>query len=90
MYVLYFNGGNMKIIEAVGKRTNELLAEKKMTKYRLERTMAIPHNTMISLMNAKHNSVNLKTVMLISKGLGVTVSEFFNHPIFESDDLDID
>ena len=80
----------MKISEAVAKRTRELLIQKGITQYRLEQKMAIPHNTMTTIMNAKNNSVNLKTVMQISRGVGISFSEFFNSPIFENEELEID
>ena len=35
-------------------------------------------------------SVNLKTIMQIIRGLEMTTAEFFNDPIFEREDLDID
>ena len=47
-------------------------------------------NTMKTLMGERNQSVNLKTVMQIIRGLEMTTAEFFNDPIFESDDLEID
>jgi len=80
----------MRVSEAVAKRTRALLLEKNMTQYRLEKVMAIPHNTMTTIMNAKNNSVNLKTILQISRGLGITASEFLNDPLFENASLEID
>ena len=79
----------MKTSQAVAQRTRELLKEKKLTQYRLEQNTGIPHNTMISLMSGKNDGVNLKTVMLIVLGLDVTVSEFFNSPIFDPKNLEL-
>ena len=80
----------VKLSEAVAKRINELLKAKSITQYRLEKNIAMPHNTMKTLMGAKNNGVNLKTIMQIIRGLNITTAEFFNSPIFECDDLDID
>ena len=80
----------MKIADAVAQRTRELLVARGMSQYRLEKNMAIPHNTMTTIMTAKNNSVNLKTVLQISKGLEITPSEFLDSPLFQGDDLDID
>ena len=77
------------VAKAVVSRIKEILLEKKMSVYRLEKITAISHNTMQTLMRADNNSVNLKTVLLICKGLGVTAQYFFNSPLFEDDDLDI-
>lgn len=72
----------MKLSSAVALRISNLLREKKMSQYRLEHKIAMPHNTMKTLMSERNNGVNLKTVILIIRGLDMTVSEFFNDPIF--------
>ena len=80
----------MKISEAVAIRLGRILNERNMTQYRLEKEIAMPHNTMKTLMGKRNNSVNLRTIMQIAKGLNMTVSEFFNDPIFEDENLEID
>ena len=80
----------MTIAEAIAKRTRELLIKYEKTQYGIEKEMGIPHRTMLNITGAKHNSTNVKTVMQICKGLGVSVGEFFSDPIFENADLDID
>ena len=80
----------MKTSEAVAKRIRALLVKKNMTQYRLCKNLAMHQNTMTNIMTAKNKSVNLNTVLLVSRGLGITASEFFNDPIFESDDLNIE
>ena len=80
----------MKISEVVAIRLGRILTERNMTQYRLEKEIAMPHNTMKTLMGKRNNSVNLRTIMQISKGLKMTVSEFFNDPIFEDENLEID
>ena len=66
------------------------LNEKNMTQYRLEKEIAMPHNTMKTLMGKRNKSVNLRTIMQIAKGLNMTVSEFFDDPIFEDENIEID
>ena len=78
------------VAEVVVKRIKEILNEKDMSIYRLEKITAMSHNTMQTLMRADNNSVNLKTVLLVIRGLGVTTAEFFNSPMFDDEDLDID
>ena len=46
----------------------------------------MPHNTMKTLMGERNKRVNLRTVMQIIRGLEMTTAEFFDDPIFESDD----
>lgn len=62
----------------VATRIKEILLEKNMSIYRLEKNTALPHSTMQTLMRADNNSVNLKTVLLVCCGLGVT-TEYFSH-----------
>lgn len=79
----------MKLSTAVAERISNILAEKQTSQYRLEKIIAMPHNTMKTLMSGRNKSVNLRTVMQIVKGLDMTVAEFFNDPLFESEDLEI-
>ena len=80
----------MKLTTAIAYRLSNILKEKQLSQYRLEKIIAMPHNTMKTLMSGRNSGVNLKTVIQIIRGLNMTVSEFFNDPIFESADLDID
>ncbi len=80
---------DMKLSMAVAERISNILAEKQMSQYRLEKIIAMPHNTLKTLMSGRNKSVNLRTVMQIVKGLDMTVAEFFNDPLFESEDLEI-
>lgn len=80
----------MKLSTAVALRISNILREKNMSQYRLEKNIAMPHNTMKTLMSERNSGVNLKTVMQIVRGLGMTASQFFDDPIFENPDLEID
>lgn len=79
----------MKLSTAVAMRISNILREKNMSQYRLEKNIAMPHNTMKTLMGERNKSVNLRTVMQIIKGLDMTPAEFFDDPLFVSDELDI-
>jgi len=50
----------------------------------------MPHNTMKTLMSERNKGVNLKTVMQIIRGLDMTAAQFFDDPLFENPDLEID
>ena len=80
----------MKLSTAVAMRISKILKEKNISQYRLEKIIAMPHNTMKSLMGERNQSANLKTVMQIIKGLNMTPAEFFDDPLFTRDDLEID
>ncbi len=80
----------MKLSTAVAMRISNILRERNISQYRLEKKIAMPHNTMKTLMSERNNGVNLKTVMQIIRGLEMTAAEFFDDPIFENLDLEID
>ncbi len=80
----------MKLSTAVAMRISNILRERNISQYRLEKKIAMPHNTMKTLMSERNNGVNLKTVMQIIRGLEMTAAEFFDDPIFENPDLEID
>ena len=77
----------MTLSEAIAKRIRGILNEKNMTQYRLEQNAGISHSTMSSFLNGKYKGCNLTTVVLIIRSFGMTVAEFFDNPIFESEDL---
>lgn len=55
-----------------------------------EKIIAMPHNTMKTLIGKRNNGVNLKTVIQITRGLNIITAEFFNDPILEDENLEID
>ncbi len=73
----------MKISEVIALRIRQILKQRKMTQYKLEQLSGISHNTMINLLNARYNAANMRTVFIIIYSLGMTVSEFFDDPLFD-------
>ncbi len=80
----------MKLSTAVALRVSQILNQSNISQYRLQKDIAMSRNTMRTLMSERNSGVNLRTVMQIIRGLDMTVAEFFDDPIFESQDLDID
>ena len=80
----------MNISSAVAKRIKELLLEKNMTQYKLERKACLSHDTIKSIMKGKAMCVNLKTLVYIADGFDMTVAEFLNCDLFLYENLDID
>ena len=78
------------ISKAVALRVKELLKERSITQYRLEQKMGLSHETVKSIMKGKTKGVNLKTVVIISEGLNITVSEFLNSELFSYENLNIE
>ena len=80
----------MSISQAVAKRIAELLKEKKISQYKLEQNACLSHETVKSIMKGKAKGVNLKTIIAIADGFGMTVSQFLNCDLFEYDNLIMD
>ncbi len=83
-------GLSMTLNEAIAKRIRAILKERKMTQYRLEMDSGIYHNTMSAVLNARYKTSHIKTIAIIIRTLGMTVSEFFDDPIFDLNELNID
>ena len=73
----------MSLNQAFAIRVRKLLGEKKMTQYKLEQLTGLYHSTMSYILNYKVKASNFNTMALIIRELGVTISEFFDDPIFD-------
>ncbi len=80
----------MTLNQAFAIRVREILKEKGMTQYKLEQLTGLYHSTMNAMMNNRIKSSNFKTMALIIRELGMSVTEFFDSPIFDFNNLDID
>jgi transcriptional regulator with XRE-family HTH domain len=76
--------------DAVAKRITQLLADKKMTQYRLEQQSGIQHGHMQWIMSGKSKTVTLSTVMMLANGFGMTVIEFLNDDMFLFENLNVE
>lgn len=80
----------MTVNDAVAKRISALLAEKKMTQYRLEQNSGILHGSMACIMNGRNKTVTLSTVIMLARGFGMTLLEFLNDDVFMSEELEVE
>ena len=80
----------MTLNEAFSIRVRELLKAKKMTQYKLEQATGIYHSTMTSILNNKTAASNFKSMALIIRELEIPMADFFNSPVFDFDNLDVD
>jgi len=78
----------MKIAEAVKERIEEIIYEKKISKYSLYNGTGISEGTINGILYVKNKGINLTTLVEIIRVLGITVQEFFNSPLFDVDKLD--
>ena len=80
----------MTVCQAVAKRINQILTERKMTQYRLEQNAGIQHGTMNGIMSARNKGIELNTVIMIARGFKMTVIEFLDDPVFTAEALEIE
>ena len=78
----------MKLNEAVSRRTNELLAERGMTQYQLYMKTGVPKSTISNVMNCSYDSVRLRIIHEMCQGLGISITEFFESPLFDENNLE--
>ena len=86
----FWEGYKLTVNDAVAKRIIGLLAEKKMTQYRLEQLSGIQHGHMQWILSGKSKTVTLSTVLLLANGFGMTVLEFLDNDMFLFENLDVE
>lgn len=77
----------MRLNEAVAKRIRELMAERKMTQYELSMKSGVPQSTLSTVMRCTFDSMKLRIVYEVCEGFEISVTEFFNSPLFARENL---
>lgn len=80
----------MTVNDAVAKRIVALLAEKKMSQYRLEQKSGILHGSMACIMNGRNKTVTLSTVIMLARGFDMTLLEFLDDKVFTAEELEVE
>lgn len=78
----------MQLNEAVSKRLAELLEQRGMTQYQLFMKSGVPKSTIGNVINCAYDSVKLRIVHELCQGLDISVSEFFQSPLFDETNLE--
>ena len=78
----------MQLNRAVAERLKELLQEKKMTQYGLYKRTGVPKSTIMNLVSCTYDSVLLRVLHELCQGLGISLTEFFNSPLFDEANLE--
>lgn len=78
----------MKLNQAVSLRLQELLTERSMTQYQLFTKSGVPKSTIHNLIQCSYDSVKLRIIHELCQGFGISISEFFQSPLFEEVNLD--
>lgn len=78
----------MKLNEAISRRVNELLTERNMTQYQLFMKSGVPKSTIGNVINCSYDSVKLRVIHEMGQGLGISIIEFFQSPLFDESNLE--
>lgn len=79
----------MTTVKAVALRVSNLLIERNMTRYKLCRNIAMPEMTLKHILDEDNKRIHLDTVVLIAQGFDMTLQQFLDCDLFNSDNLDI-
>ena len=78
----------LQLNEAVSKRVSQLLQERNMTQYQLFKRTGVPRATIGSIIKCEYPSVKLRIVHEMCQGFGIGLTEFFDSPLFDEDNLE--
>ena len=74
----------MNTYDTVKNRILALLGEKHMTIHRLAVESAVPPSTVKNILYGKSRNPGIVTLKMLCDGFGITLSEFFDTPDFQS------
>ncbi len=72
----------MNVGQAVRERIAELREEKHITINKLANISGITQSTLNNIMSGRNNSTTISTIQKICDGLEITVTDFFDSPLF--------
>ena len=72
----------MNVGKAVRERIAELCEEKHITINKLANISGITQSTLNNIMSGRNNSTTISTIQKICDGLEITVTDFFDSPLF--------
>lgn len=75
----------MRLNRAVSERLKELLRQYNMTKYDLYVQSGVPKTTIANVLNCTYESVKLRIIRELCRGMGISVREFFQSPLFDEE-----
>ncbi len=74
----------MKLYEAVGKRILEFCAERNITPNKLCTMSGVIQSTVNSIFSGRSKNPKLATIEYLCEGLGITLKDFFDSPLFNN------
>ena len=78
------------INDVVVERLCYYMEMKNLTQYKLSQLSGIPFPTIKSIMQRRTKGISLKTIIMLSYGLGLKPSEFIDNEMFLFENLDLE
>lgn len=80
----------MNLNRAFALRLSNILAEKKISKYKLEKDSGLTHSALRYIFNEINSDVKFSTIVKVCSALNISLVEFFDDEIFNLDNFDFD
>lgn len=75
--------------EAVKMRILELIADRHITINKLATLSGVTQSTVQNITGGRNHSASVSTIQKLCDGLGISVREFFDSPLFENNEQEI-
>ena len=79
---------SLQLNQAVSQRLTELLEEHNMTQYQLFVKSGVPKSTIFNIIHCAYDSVKLRIIHELCQGFEISISEFFQSPLFDEVNLE--
>ena len=76
--------------EMVIDRINFYLGKTHISQYMLAELSGIPYPTIKSIMQRRTKGITLKTLIMLARGFGISISEFLSDEYYHYDELDLE
>jgi len=80
----------MNLNRAFALRLSQLLSEKKISKYKLEKSTGLSHSALRYIFNEVNQDVKTSTVVKVCAFLEISLAEFFDDELFKLENLEYD
>jgi len=80
----------MNLNRAFAMRLSNLLIERNISKYRLEKETGISHSALRYIFNEVNSDVKFSTIVKVCEALKISLQDFFNDDLFKLENLIID
>ena len=77
----------MKLKDAIAKRVKELCNEHNLTIHGLSLRTGVANSTLVDIVKARNESIQIKFIYGICAGLNISFIEFFSRPYFDTNSL---